>query len=286
MRAVRAEVLELVFAGAVVVVFASGAAAAFGRVRRQTLLGLTCVLAATAAVGWVAFALEPSRELGVAAGGLTVCAALQLGTLALSRLVARAQDVDRHLRTAHERLEALVAQEVEARGAELERTLARARADSLSRLVAEERRIGEERRAALAERERRAGAELSEALAKVEQRVARRLSELSADLERTEQALSAQLAALGLRQRQLTAEAESRLALDTERLESTSATSSSRSSSGGSATPRSSFGLRSRRSPPTPRPNGPCSTPAFRISSGASTQLSTRPLRAWLRRFA
>jgi hypothetical protein len=219
---VRAEILELVFAAAALVVFASAAAAVFGRVRRATLLGLACLVAAAAAAGWVVFALSPSRELAVAAGGLTVCAVLQLGTLALRRLVARTQDVDRQLKAAEQRLEALVTQEVEGRSAELERTLARARADSLSRLVAEERKIGEERRAALSERERRAGAELSEALARVEQRVVQRLSEMSADLERTEQALTAKLTALGQRQRQLIADAESRLTVETERLDSTS----------------------------------------------------------------
>jgi hypothetical protein len=217
-----AEVFEVVFAGAIVAVFASAGGALVGRVSRTTLAGTAALVGSAAASAWAAFALDPSRELALAAGGLTVCTVLQLGTLALRRLVARAQDVDGQLQAAEQRLDALVSQEVEARGAELERTLALARADSLSKLVAEERKIGEERRAALAERERRAGAELSEALARVEQRVAQRLSELTADLERAEQTLSAQLTTLGQRQRQLMADAESRLALDTERLDSTS----------------------------------------------------------------
>jgi hypothetical protein len=217
-----AEVFEVVFAGAVVAVFASAAGALLGRVSRRALWAVAALVGIAAAAAWAAFALDSSRELALAAGGLTVCAGLQLGMLALRRLIARAQNVELQLQAAEEQLEALVAREVEARGAELDRTLALARADSLSRLVAEERKIGEKRRAALAERERRAGAELSEALARVEQRVAQRLSELTADLERAEQALSAQLTALAQRQRQLMADAESRLALDTERLDSTS----------------------------------------------------------------
>ena len=168
------------------------------------------------------FALEPSREVAVAAGGITVCAALQLGVVYLGRLVAQARQVDRRLGEAEARFDALVSAEVEARAAELERTLSRARADSLSKLVAEERKIGETRRAALAEREHAAGAELSEALAKVEQRVAHRVAELNADLERTERGLSSQLAALAQRQQQLMAQAESRLELDTERLDAAS----------------------------------------------------------------
>ena len=64
--------------------------------------------------------------------------------------------------------------------------------------------------------------ELSEALANVEQRVANRIAELNADLERTERGLTSQLATLGQRQRQLMAEAVSRLELDTERLDAAS----------------------------------------------------------------
>ena len=222
MAPVREEAFELVFAGAAVVVFASAGAALFGRVSRNTLAALTGLVAVAAAAAWVVFALEPTRALAVAAGGLTVCAGLELGTIALQRLVVRAQDVERQLDQAETRLDALVARETEAHVAEIERTLARARADSLSRLVAEERRIGEERRSALVERENKASAELSEALAQVEQRVSRRLTEWTADLERTEQSLAAQLTGLAKRQQQLMAEAKSHIALDTERLDTAS----------------------------------------------------------------
>jgi DNA repair exonuclease SbcCD ATPase subunit len=219
---VRAEVLELVFAAAVVVVFASAAAAVADRVSRRTLTLLTGVVAAAALGAWVVFALGPSRELAVAAGGLTVCAALEGATIVLQRLLARARRLDDQLQEAETRFDKVVSAEADARAAELERTLARARADSLSKLVAEERKIGEERRLALEERERRASAELSEALARVEQRVAHRLAELSTDLERTEQALSTQLKTLGDRQKQLMSQAESRLVLETERLDAAS----------------------------------------------------------------
>jgi DNA repair exonuclease SbcCD ATPase subunit len=222
MRAVRAEVLELVFAAAVVVVFASAAAAVAERVSQRTLTLLTGVIAAAALGAWVVFALGPSGELAVAAGGLTVCTALEGATVVLQRLVGRARRLDDQLQDAEGRFDTVVSAEAEARAAELERTLARARADSLSKLVAEERKIGEERRLALEERERRASAELSEALARVEQRVAHRLAELSTDLERTEQALSTQLKALGDRQKQLMSQAESRLVLETERLDAAS----------------------------------------------------------------
>ena len=218
----REEVFEAVFAGAVVVVFASVAGALLGRVPRSVLHALTWLVAAAAVAAWVTFALEPSQALGVAAGGLTVCAVLELGTLAVQRLVTRTTDVERQLAEAETRLDALVARETEAHVAEIERTLARARADSLSRLVSEERRIGEERRTALVERENKASAELSDALAKVEERVGRRLAEWASDLERTTQSLAGQLSGLGRRQEQLMAEAETRITLDTERLDTAS----------------------------------------------------------------
>ena len=218
----RAEVLELVFAAAVVVVFASVAAAVADRISRRALLAIGGAIALAALAAWVLFALDPSRELAVAAGGLTVCAALEAATLGLQRLLERARRLDEELQEAEARFDAVVSAEARARAAELERTLARARADSLSKLVAEERKIGEERRLALSERERRASAELSEALGQVEQRVAHRLAELSTDLERTEQALSTQLKALADRQKQLMSQAEARLVLETERLDAAS----------------------------------------------------------------
>ena len=50
MGPVREEVLELIFAGAVVVVFASAVAAIFGRVSRSTLAALGVIVAAAALV--------------------------------------------------------------------------------------------------------------------------------------------------------------------------------------------------------------------------------------------
>ena len=216
----RTEVVELVFAGAILVVFGSEAAVLLDRISRRVLLGLGSFLAAAAVVVWVAFALEPDRDVAVAAAGLTLCAAAELGLLVLRRLLTRGRDLDRQLSEAEERLDAVVRTEIDARAAELERTLAIARADSLSRLVDEERRMAEERRGALHERESRASGELSETLAKVEQRIGRRLGEWRADLERTEQALAAQLETLGQRQEQLINEAASRIAVETEHLES------------------------------------------------------------------
>jgi gas vesicle protein len=219
---VRAEVLELVFAGAVVVVFGGAVTVAVERISRTALLRLAGVLTAAALAGWVVFALEPSGDLAVAAVGLTFCAGAGAGLIAARGLLCRAREVDARLEEAEQHLDAVVRRQTEARAAELERTLTLARSQSLSRLVEEERRLAEERRTALEERERRASAELSHALAKVEERVSRRLSDWMGDLERTEQALEAQVAALGRRQEELLQQASARLVLETDRLNTSS----------------------------------------------------------------
>ena len=215
----RAEVVEVVFAGAVLIVFGSAAAVALDRCPRKVIWALGILLAACAAGAWVVFAIEPERDDAVAAAGLTVCAAFELGLLAVHRLLERSRDIERRQAEAEARLDEVVRHETETRALELERTLAMARAESLSRLVDEERRMAEERRAAVSERERTAGAELNDALAKVEERIRRRLADWKADLERIENALTAQLAELGPRQEQLIADAASRLTLETERLD-------------------------------------------------------------------
>ena len=216
----RAEVVEIVFAGAVLIVFGSAAALAADRCSRKVIWALGAILAACAAGGWVVFAIEPGRDVAVAAAGLTVCAVFELGLLgALQRLLERSRDTETRLAEAEERLDLVVRQETETRARELERTLAMARAESLSQLVDQERRLAEERRAAVSERERHAGAELNDALTKVEERIRRRLADWKADLERIDNALTAQLADLRPRQEQLIADAASRLTLETERLD-------------------------------------------------------------------
>ena len=94
MRAVRAEILEVVFAVAVLVLFASAAAVVAGRLSRQALLALGGTVSAVALAAWVVVALDPGRELAAAATGITVCAAAQLGLVVLQRLLEQGRDVD------------------------------------------------------------------------------------------------------------------------------------------------------------------------------------------------
>jgi gas vesicle protein len=215
----RTTLLELGFTVGIVLAAGTIAVVAFGRASHRMVVAVTCLLAALATAAWIVFAQRPSDELALSAAGLTVCVFLAAAGLPLRRALARGRRIDEELAAAERRLHQLVSAETSARSAELERALARARADTISLLTDEERRIAEERRRALAERERQAGAELAETLAGVQRRVESRLAGWTGDLDRAQQNLTAELAKLGERQRQLISEAEARILADVERLE-------------------------------------------------------------------
>jgi hypothetical protein len=131
----------------------------------------------------------------------------------------RVADVEAELDRARDELSELIRSETAAHVAEIQRLMARERADALSQLQAEERRIAEERRRVVLEQEQKAIAELSSGLAETQQRVAERLATWSADLERTKQSLTSELAKLRERQQVLVAEAESRIDTDREKID-------------------------------------------------------------------
>src|SRR5512134_4116537 len=121
-----------------------------------------------------------------------------------SRRRKRAQriaDVEAELDRARNELQRVIRDETASSTAEIQRLLARERADLLSRLQEEERKIAEERRRDVLERERRAGSELNSKLAEAQERMEQRFASWSADLDRTHQALTAELAKLAERQK-------------------------------------------------------------------------------------
>jgi uncharacterized phage infection (PIP) family protein YhgE len=213
---------QIVFAVIAVVTAGSLVAAIFDRASRRVLLALTVAIGLAAVAAWVAFVLRRDVELAVVAGGITLAFAAELVALRARDLLRAASRVDEQLARAQSRLHSLVAREAEERGAELERMIARARADSISLLEEQERRIAEERRAAAAERSRAAVDELGEALTKAQQQSEARFHAWNDDLERAQNAVGDQIAQLAQRQKQLISEAEARIAADAERLEAES----------------------------------------------------------------
>jgi hypothetical protein len=215
-------IFQIAFAASVTLAALTIAFALLNRLPRRVAYAVIVAIGGFAVAAWVLFALDPSTSLAAAAGGLTATLLAAATSLGVQRGVGSARRLERDVAAAEARLSALIAEEADARAAELERTLARARADSTSMLAEEERRIVEERRAAIAERERIAGAELGAALGTTQQRVEQRLAEWGEDLERAQQHLADQLHRLAARQRRLIEEAAERLATDAERLESES----------------------------------------------------------------
>jgi hypothetical protein len=217
-----ATIVQIAFAAAAVVAALTLVAVAFDRSRRRMLLGLTVFAGLAAAAAWVGFGLRPERDIAAAAGGITVAFVVQLAAVKLRDLLRASRRVDDQLARAQGRLNSLVAREADERIVELERTLARARADTASMLVEQERGMAEERRAAAAERSRTAADELGQALAAAQQQMEGRLMAWTDDLERKQRGVADQLAQLAQRQKQLISEAEARIAADAERLEAES----------------------------------------------------------------
>jgi hypothetical protein len=162
-------------------------------------------------------------ELAIAGGILVVAIAFAvIGWFALRKATARARNVELSVAEAKAQLDELMAREVDQRAVELERMLSRARADAMSSLAEEERRIAAERRAAVVEREGEASARLSDALATVQRQIEQRIRDWRDDLDRVQATLTAQVSRLGDRQREVVAKLDARLVAEDKRLAATS----------------------------------------------------------------
>jgi len=216
------DILRAVFAASLVVAAISVAGAALDRISQRVVYGIALVTAGGALAAWVLFALDPGTALAVPAGGLTASLLAAVAAIGVRRAVSHARRIEAEIERAEARLARVVARGADERSAELDRVLARARAESLSLIADEERRIVESRRTTIAQREEAAAHELNDALAETQRRVEQRLAAWSEDLERAQANMFDQLQTLAGRQRRLIQEAEERLAADAERLESES----------------------------------------------------------------
>jgi hypothetical protein len=210
---------EIVFALGVVVAAAALAGAVFEVVGRRALIAAAGAIGVGAVAAWVAFAFEPSTGLAIVGTGLIACELAVVGALALRRTIVRSRALDREFERAKAQLTAAVESETRTRTGELERTLARARADSQSAYAEEERRLAETRRAALEESEERLRHGLAEAFTKVQGQVERRLASWHQDLDRAQRALGERLEQVAQHERSLIEALEARLGSDAERLQ-------------------------------------------------------------------
>ena len=219
---------ELAFAVGLAVVALSFGAIALGRARERYLVALTVVLAlaALAVAGALTVNLlhrfTENDPLLLAAGGLAAAAVGELGLVALARGFRRMREIDRLSETAREDLSSFVETEVRERVLELERLLARERANASHQLSEQERRLAEERRDIVERQTERARVELTQAVSAVQERLERRLMAWAADLDRGQRELEAHLTGLSERQREAVAAYEARVAADTEHVQAAS----------------------------------------------------------------
>jgi uncharacterized protein YukE len=162
----------------------------------------------------------------VTAATITAIAAACVALLAVAACVLVLRKVRRHEQMLEREIERgrgafdeIVAQELQQRAEQLERTLARLRADSLSQLAEEERKIADARRRDVIERERDASTRLGEQLAEVQRSVEQRLTDWASDVEQLQEGLNEELRRIEARQRQLMAETESKIEQAAEGLE-------------------------------------------------------------------
>jgi hypothetical protein len=219
---------ELLFAAGLALVGLSLVGVALGRARERHLVSASVVLAlgAVAAAGALVLNLvEPftdSDALLLAAGGLAAAAVAELGLVAMTRALARTKELEQLSQHARDDLATFVETEMRERMLELERLLARERANASHQLSEQERRLSEQRRDVVERQTERARVELTQAVSAVQERLERRLMAWAADLDRGQRELEAHLTALGERQREAAAAYEARLDADSERVEAAS----------------------------------------------------------------
>jgi hypothetical protein len=141
--------------------------------------------------------------------------------LALARANRRARATDELVLSARATLRRTVEEETAKHTEEIRRVLARERAESISALAAEERKLADGHRGEFAARERHAGEVLAATLAEVERRVDERLRAFTDDLDRSQRHVESQLARLEQSHRQAIADVEQRIAAEAADLGST-----------------------------------------------------------------
>ena len=217
--------LELAFAAGLAAVALSFVAFATGRARERTLLAVAVALTVAALAATTLLGINftagfaDTDALLLAAGGLAAAAVAELGLVAMNRGLRRVRDVELVAETARADLARFIETEVRERMLELERLVARERANTSHQLSEQERRLAEERRNTVERQTERARVELTQAVASVQERLERRLMAWAADLDRGQRELEAHLTTLDQRQRESVATYEARLAADGERVE-------------------------------------------------------------------
>jgi hypothetical protein len=216
--------LEAAVAAALLLVALSFAGVVLGRLGERALLALAIGLGVLAALGAAAAGINvvegfaDTDLLLLAAASLAAAVVAEGGLFGLARGLRALRDVAEVGEDARAHLGKALHTEAEERQRDLERTLARERAQASHILGEQERALAEERRLLIERQAERARIELTEAVASVQQRLERRLMAWAADLDRGQRDLETSLTELSNRQRATAASYDARLTADAERL--------------------------------------------------------------------
>jgi hypothetical protein len=191
--------VEIALIVGIAIVAASFVGVVLDRVSDQLLLAGVAVLGVLTGVAGIVFAVGLAldrwswEQLLVSFAGLAAATAAQAGALGLSRGLRRLRAVENERTQMLADLDRELELHSERRLAELDRTLARERAETMHLLVEQERELRETRRREAEEEATLAGTRLIETVSESQQRIEQRLSAWSADLERAQQQLKTRL---------------------------------------------------------------------------------------------
>ncbi len=182
--------LQIVCAASIVLAAVALLLAAFGRGTRRAGVAFSVVTGILAAASWVALVLRPGTDLAISAAGTTAAFTASIGAIAMTIGLERTRRIERELERGRTMLRSQLDNEVRSRVGELERILARARADSSSQLAEQERALAETRRHTIAEAERAIQEKLAQMLAATQHNVEERIESWQRDLGSSEIAIS------------------------------------------------------------------------------------------------
>jgi hypothetical protein len=210
--------LQIVGATAIALATIALLLAAFNRGTRHILIAFGTLTGVLAAASWIAVVLEPGRNAAVSAAAATAALAASLGAIAMAVGLERTRQIEHELERGRTMLRSELDGEVRSRVGELERILARARADSSSQLAEQERALAETRRHSVAEAEQSLTEKLAQMLAKTQRDVEERIESWQRDLGHSETAISREVGDLVRGVQGMVQETRARIEADGERI--------------------------------------------------------------------
>jgi hypothetical protein len=210
--------LQIVCVAAIALAAIALLLAAFGRETRLVSIAFAVLIGVLTVAGWVAVVLRPSRDLAISAAATTAALSASLGAIAMAVGLERTRQIERELERGRTMLRSEIDSEVRLKVGELDRILARGRADALSQLGEQERALAETRRHAVADAEQSLKEKLAQMLAKTQREVEERIESWQRDLGQSEAAISREVSELIRGVQGTVQQAKARIQADGERI--------------------------------------------------------------------